>query len=134
MLSNKKIAVIGAGHMGAALIGGMLRAKLTAPKNITASRRNEEALAALKKDWGININTDNKKAAAGADIVLLDNMNPVQLRLAVQKVKGRAKTEASGGVNLGNIQTIAKTGVDFIPIGAMTHSARAADMGLDFEN
>jgi nicotinate-nucleotide pyrophosphorylase (carboxylating) len=73
-------------------------------------------------------------AAAGADIILLDNMNPVQLRLAVQKVKGRAKTEASGGVNLAGVQTIAKTGVDFISIGALTHSARAVDIGLDFTN
>jgi len=72
-------------------------------------------------------------AAAGADIILLDNMNPVQLRLAVQKVKGRAKTEASGGVNLGNVQAIAKAGVDFISVGALTHSARAVDIGLDFE-
>jgi len=71
MLSNKKIAVVGAGHMGTALIGGMLRAKLTAPRNITASRRNEEALAALKKDWGINAVADNKKAAGGADVVIL---------------------------------------------------------------
>jgi nicotinate-nucleotide pyrophosphorylase (carboxylating) len=73
-------------------------------------------------------------AAAGADIILLDNMNPVQLRLAVQKIKGRAKTEASGGVNLAGVQAIAKTGVDYISIGALTHSARAVDMGLDFEN
>ncbi len=72
-------------------------------------------------------------AAAGADIILLDNMNPAQLRLAVQKIKGRAKTEARGGVNLGNVQTIAKTGVDFISVGALTHSARAVDIGLDFE-
>ena len=72
-------------------------------------------------------------ADAWADIILLDNMNPVQLRLAVQKVKGRMKTEASGGVNLANVQALAKTGVDFISVGALTHSARAVDMGLDFE-
>lgn len=71
MLSNKTIAVVGAGHMGAALIGGMLRGKLTSPKNITASRRSEEALAALKKEWDIHTTTDNQKAAAGADIVIL---------------------------------------------------------------
>ena len=70
---------------------------------------------------------------AGADLVLLDNMNLVQLRLAVQKCKGRAQTEASGGVNLASVQTIAETGVDFISVGALTHSARAVDMGLDFE-
>jgi len=73
-------------------------------------------------------------AAAGADIILLDNMNPIQLRLAVQKVKGRAQTEASGGVNLGNVHAIAEAGVNFISIGALTHSARAVDIGLDFES
>jgi len=72
-------------------------------------------------------------ADAWADMILLDNMNPIQLRLAVQKVKGRIKTEASGGVNLANVQAIAKTGVDFISVGALTHSARAVDIGLDFE-
>jgi nicotinate-nucleotide pyrophosphorylase (carboxylating) len=71
--------------------------------------------------------------AAGADIVLLDNMNLVQLRLAVQKAKGRARTEASGGVNLAGVRAIAETGVDFISVGALTHSARAVDIGLDFE-
>jgi len=73
-------------------------------------------------------------ADAGADIILLDNMNPIQLRLAVQKVKGRAQTEASGGVNPGNVHAIAESGVDFISVGALTHSARAMDIGLDFED
>ncbi len=72
-------------------------------------------------------------AAAGADFVLLDNMTIVQLRLAVQKCKGRTKTEASGGVNLSTVRAIAETGVDFISVGALTHSARAVDIGLDFE-
>jgi nicotinate-nucleotide pyrophosphorylase (carboxylating) len=71
--------------------------------------------------------------AAGADFVLLDNMNPVQLRLAVQRCKGKAQTEASGGVNLATVRSIAETGVDFISVGALTHSARAVDIGLDFE-
>jgi nicotinate-nucleotide pyrophosphorylase (carboxylating) len=71
--------------------------------------------------------------AARADIVLLDNMNPAQLRLAVQKCKGRALTEASGGVTLAGVRAIAETGVDFISVGAITHSARAVDIGLDFE-
>jgi nicotinate-nucleotide pyrophosphorylase (carboxylating) len=69
---------------------------------------------------------------AGADLILLDNMNPVQLRVAVQKCKGRAQTEASGGVNLASVRAIAETGVDFISVGALTHSARAVDIGLDF--
>ncbi len=72
-------------------------------------------------------------ADAGADIVLLDNMTTEQLRSAVKIAKGRAKTEASGGVNLGTVRAIAGTGVDFISVGALTHSARAVDIGLDFE-
>ncbi|MBE0543497.1 MAG: carboxylating nicotinate-nucleotide diphosphorylase [Verrucomicrobia bacterium] len=71
--------------------------------------------------------------AAGADIILLDNMTLTQLRRAVKLVAGRAKTEASGGVNLKTVRAIAGTGVDFISVGALTHSARAVDIGLDFE-
>jgi len=71
--------------------------------------------------------------AAGADIILLDNMNLVQLRLAVQKIRGRALTEASGGVTLATVRSIAETGVDFISVGALTHSAPAVDMALEFE-
>jgi nicotinate-nucleotide pyrophosphorylase (carboxylating) len=69
---------------------------------------------------------------AGADIILLDNMSLDQLRDAVAIVGGRAKAEASGGVNLETVRAIAETGVDYISIGAMTHSARAVDIGLDF--
>ncbi len=72
--------------------------------------------------------------AAGADLILLDNMNAVQLRLAVQKCKGRVQTEASGGVTLANVRAVAETGVDFISVGALTHSARAVDIGVDFES
>lgn len=71
---------------------------------------------------------------AGADIILLDNMTPSQLKRAVKLVAGRAKTEASGGVNLKTAREIARTGVDFISVGALTHSARAVDIGLDFED
>ncbi len=72
-------------------------------------------------------------ADAGADIILLDNMTPVQLRQAVKIVRGRAKLEASGGVNLKTVRAIAQTGVDFISVGGITHSARAVDIGLDFQ-
>jgi nicotinate-nucleotide pyrophosphorylase (carboxylating) len=71
-------------------------------------------------------------ADAGADIILLDNMTVAQLRQAVKIVQGRAKTEASGGVNLKTVRAIARTGVDYISVGAITHSARAVDIGLDF--
>ena len=72
--------------------------------------------------------------AAGADIILLDNMDPAQLRQAVRQCAGRVPTEASGGVNLDTVSAIAQTGVDFISVGALTHSARAVDIGLDFES
>ena len=73
-------------------------------------------------------------ADAGADIILLDNMSITHLRQAVKIVRGRAKTEASGGVNLKTVRAIAATGVNFISVGAITHSARAVDIGLDFQN
>ncbi len=73
-------------------------------------------------------------ADAGADIILLDNMTAAQLRQAVKIVRGRAKTEASGGVNLKTVRAIATTGVDYISVGAITHSARAVDIGLDFDD
>ncbi len=71
--------------------------------------------------------------AAGADIILLDNMGNDSLREAVRIVGRKAKTEASGGVNLQTVRGIAETGVDFISVGALTHSARAVDIGLDFK-
>ena len=69
---------------------------------------------------------------AGADVILLDNMPAEQLRAAVRLVGGRAKTEASGGVSLSTVRAIAETGVDYISVGALTHSARAVDIALDF--
>jgi len=72
-------------------------------------------------------------AEAGADIILLDNMSPAQLRRAVRLIRGRAQTEASGGATLKTVRAMAATGVDFISVGAITHSARAVDIGLDFE-
>jgi nicotinate-nucleotide pyrophosphorylase (carboxylating) len=71
--------------------------------------------------------------AAGADIILLDNMTLAQLAEAVRMTRGRSKLEASGGVNLQTVRGIAETGVDYISVGAITHSARAVDIGLDFE-
>ena len=71
--------------------------------------------------------------AAGADIILLDNMTNAELREAVKIVGRKARTEASGGVNLRTVRGIAETGVDYISVGALTHSARAVDIGLDFK-
>ncbi|MGQ9558277.1 MAG: carboxylating nicotinate-nucleotide diphosphorylase [Desulfurispora sp.] len=69
--------------------------------------------------------------AAGADIIMLDNMDLDTMARAVQLVAGRAVLEASGGVNENNIQDIARTGVDLISCGSLTHSARALDISLD---
>ncbi len=71
-------------------------------------------------------------ATGGASVVLLDNMDNDQLREAVAMVNGAMKTEASGNVKLDRIKSIAATGVDYISSGALTHSARTIDLGLDF--
>ena len=70
--------------------------------------------------------------AAGADRLLLDNMDPAMLRDALALIAGRVPTEASGGVNLATIRAIAETGVTYISVGRITQSAPAADIGLDF--
>lgn len=70
---------------------------------------------------------------AGADIVMLDNMSADEMRECVQLVAGRAIVEASGGVNLSTVRAIAETGVDWISVGALTHSPRAMDLALDFD-
>jgi nicotinate-nucleotide pyrophosphorylase (carboxylating) len=69
---------------------------------------------------------------AGADIVLLDNMRVDEIRRCVELVDGRAIVEASGGINLTNVRAIARTGVDWISVGALTHSAPSLDLALDF--
>ncbi|WP_129671045.1 carboxylating nicotinate-nucleotide diphosphorylase [Candidatus Chloroploca sp. Khr17] len=70
-------------------------------------------------------------AEAGADLIMLDNMPPEAMRAAVSLVQGRALLEASGGVTLERVRAIAESGVDYISVGALTHAARALDIGLD---
>ncbi|MBU1694471.1 MAG: carboxylating nicotinate-nucleotide diphosphorylase [Verrucomicrobia bacterium] len=70
---------------------------------------------------------------AGPDWVLLDNMEPDQLRRCVAIVHGRCKIEASGGITLENIEAVARTGVDAVSVGVLTHSAPAADFSLEFQ-
>jgi nicotinate-nucleotide pyrophosphorylase (carboxylating) len=71
---------------------------------------------------------------AGADIIMLDNMSLEEMRRAVELIEGRALLEASGGITLDNVRRVAETGVDFISIGALTHSAKALDISLEMEN
>ena len=68
---------------------------------------------------------------AGADVIMLDNMKPAVMKQAVKIIGKKALIEASGGVNLQNVMVIAKTGVDFISVGALTHSARAVDISME---
>ena len=68
----------------------------------------------------------------GVDIIMLDNMSVELMEKAVGLIDGRALVEASGGVNLGSVEAIAKSGVDIISIGALTHSALSCDIGMDW--
>jgi nicotinate-nucleotide pyrophosphorylase (carboxylating) len=68
---------------------------------------------------------------AGADVVMLDNMDDGQIAEAVRRAQGRVPLEVSGGVTLSRLPTLAKLGVDFVSMGALTHSARAMDLSLE---
>jgi nicotinate-nucleotide pyrophosphorylase (carboxylating) len=65
------------------------------------------------------------------DVILLDNMSLEETRACVELIAGRAKTEASGNMTLDRVRAVAETGVDFISVGALTHSVRAADFSLE---
>jgi nicotinate-nucleotide pyrophosphorylase (carboxylating) len=96
---------------------------------VAAARRNHpHAPIIIEAD---TLQQVEEALAVGADQILLDNMTPDELRDAVGLVAGRAKTEASGGISLDNIGKIVGTGVDYISIGALTHSARAVDFSLE---
>jgi nicotinate-nucleotide pyrophosphorylase (carboxylating) len=97
------------------------KAKQNAPKGITVEVEVgtiQEALSA---------------AEAGADIIMLDNMSPDEMRQVVSLLPSHVKTEASGGITLANIRAVAETGVNRISIGALTHSAKALDISLELE-
>ncbi len=81
-----------------------------------------------------NLDEVREALDAGADIIMLDNMDLAMLRQAVDLVAGRALTEASGGVNLETIRDIAETGVDLISVGALTHSYMAVDISMLFKS
>ncbi len=109
---------------------------------LTAGLRLEDVLRAGKANLPhlvkIEVEVDRldqieAALSGGADVILLDNMGPAMLRQAVELINGRAMTEASGGVNLDTVRDIAYSGVDLVSVGALTHSAPALDIGLDFE-
>jgi pyrroline-5-carboxylate reductase len=92
MPKNETIAVIGAGHMAGALIGGMVRSKLVPAKGIVATRRSSEALAELQKKWGVRTSTDNRKAVAEADIVILA-VKPQMARKVLGELAGAVRKD-----------------------------------------
>jgi nicotinate-nucleotide pyrophosphorylase len=109
--------------------------------HIKAAGGIKNALEAIKKEFrlkkGVEVEVKNLRELAeaidaGAGRILLDNMGVETLRGAVALCKKAGiKTEASGGVNLDNVRAIAKTGVDYVSIGALTHSAPALDLSLE---
>jgi nicotinate-nucleotide pyrophosphorylase (carboxylating) len=97
------------------------KAKLSAAKGMvveTEATTTQEVLDAVE---------------AGADIIMLDNMSVTEISRAVELIAGRAEVEGSGGINLKNVRSAAETGVDFISIGALTHSFKAMDISLELE-
>ena len=80
-----------------------------------------------------NLKEVREAVAAAADIIMFDNMNPAKMRAAVKIVPAGIMTEASGNINLKTVRTAAETGVNFISIGALTHSSKALDISLEFQ-
>ena len=97
----------------------------------SASKNNSKVKIEIEVDTLDQL--DEVLVHGGADIVMLDNMTPDQLKKAVEIIDGRLITEASGGVNLDTVRAIATSGVDLISIGALTHSVKVFDIGLDIK-
>ena len=113
---------------------------LTALRALGMSLKDIVAKAKLNAPRGIKVEVEvntiqeaREAVEGGADIILLDNMSPDEMRQVVSLVPDYVKTEASGGITLDNIQAAAMAGVDFISIGALTHSLKALDISLELE-
>jgi nicotinate-nucleotide pyrophosphorylase (carboxylating) len=96
---------------------------------IAAARAGAPHTATIEVECGTLAQVD-QALAAGAEVVMLDNMTVEQMAQAVRHIAGRALVEASGGVTLATVRAIAETGVDLISVGALTHSAPAVDMSM----
>jgi nicotinate-nucleotide pyrophosphorylase (carboxylating) len=108
-----------------AAVGGVRQAVMEVRRKVPHTLRIEVEVETLEQL--------DEAIAAGADAVLLDNMEPTMMAEAVGRAGGRLLLEASGGVNLDNVREIAGTGVDLISVGALTHSARAVDISMEVE-
>ncbi len=111
----------------------VLRARGMSLKKIVAQAK-QKAPKGLMVEVEVSSVSDALAAAkAGADIIMLDNMNPDEMHRAVSLLPKEVKIEASGGINLTNVQAAALAGVDIISIGALTHSPKALDISLELE-
>ena len=111
-----------------------LRSRGLSLKEIIAKTR-QNAPKKLKIEVEVKTVPEALEAAeAGADIVMLDNMSLGDIRQAVKMIHGRALIEASGGITLDKVRAVAETGVDFISVGALTHSVKALDISLEVES
>jgi nicotinate-nucleotide pyrophosphorylase (carboxylating) len=107
------------------IAGGVKQAVMAARQHMPHTMRVEVEVE--------NLEMIDEALEVKADIIMLDNMTPEQMREAIEKIAGRALIEASGGVTEETIVDIAKTGVDYISIGALTHSIKSLDISLDIE-
>jgi nicotinate-nucleotide pyrophosphorylase (carboxylating) len=106
-------------------LGGGVESAVAKMRNATREMPTEVEAQSLEQV--------DQALAAGADIILLDNLSTAEIVTAVEKCRGRAKTEISGGVTLQRIPELAATGADYVSVGALTHSAPAADLSLEIE-
>ena len=98
------------------------------------ARARKKASPGLKIEIEVKTPQEAVEAAeAGADIIMLDNMNLDDMRQAVRLIEGRATIEASGGITLDRVRAAAETGVDLISVGALTHSSKALDISLEMD-
>jgi nicotinate-nucleotide pyrophosphorylase (carboxylating) len=104
---------------GVSITEAISRAKRNSPAHLRVEVEVETAEEAMEA------------AEAKADAIMLDNMSPQDIEIAVKRINARSQIEASGGINLNTIKRIAQTGVDFISVGSITHSSRSLDLSLE---
>jgi nicotinate-nucleotide pyrophosphorylase (carboxylating) len=111
----------------------MLRAKGKTLIEVVAQAKKKAPKDLMVEVETTNLDEVREAVSAGADIIMFDNMSPAMMRRAVKLLPSNIKSEASGGVNLENVRAIAETGVNFISIGALTHSSKALDISLELQ-
>jgi len=119
LIKDNHLAILAS--CGVGLGGAVKKARKRAPRNMKVEVEVESVKQA------------REALSAGADIIMLDNMKLEDMRRVVELVHGRALLEASGGITLDNVRSVAEAGVDLISVGALTHSAKALDISMEVE-